>query len=58
VDEEEAPIVKLVYQLYLYGDGEDVPLSMLSIAAKLTEMGIPTRGDKQAQVAKKRPFAV
>jgi site-specific DNA recombinase len=58
VDEEEASIVQLVYQLYLYGDGDEGPLSMLSIAAKLTEMAIPTRGDKQTHVAKKRPYAV
>ena len=58
VDEEEAQIVQMVYQWYLYGDGHNGPISMLSIAARLTEMGIPTRGDKNEHVAKKRPYAV
>lgn len=58
VDEEEAQIVKNVYQWYLYGDGQNGPLSMLSIAALLTEMGIPTRGDKHQHVYKKRPNGV
>jgi site-specific DNA recombinase len=58
IDEEEARIVQLVYQWYLYGDGRNGPISMLSIAAQLTEMGIPSRGDKYEHVAKKRPHAV
>ena len=58
VDEEEAAIVRLVYQWYLYGDGQNGPISMRSIAARLTEMGIPTRGDKHEHIAKKRPYAV
>ena len=43
----------MVYQFYLDGDGQNSPLSMLGIATKLTELGIPTRGDKHAHVAKK-----
>jgi site-specific DNA recombinase len=58
LDEEEAKIVKLVFQWYLDGDGQNGPLSMLSITAKLTAMGIPTRGDKQTHVAKKRDRCV
>ena len=54
IDEDEAKIVRLVYQWYLDGDGQNGTLSMLGIAARLTEMGIPTRGDKYAHVAKKR----
>jgi site-specific DNA recombinase len=58
VDEDEAKIVKMVFQWYLYGDGKSSPLSMLSIATRLTNMGIPTRGDKQTHVAKKRDHGV
>lgn len=58
IDEEEAKIVKLVYQWYLDGDGQNGTLSMLGIVARLTDMGIPTRGDKHAHVAKKRDRCV
>jgi site-specific DNA recombinase len=57
INEEEARIVRMVYQWYLYGDGRNGSLSMLSIASKLTEMGILTRGDKHNHVAKKRSHA-
>jgi site-specific DNA recombinase len=57
INEEEARIVHMVYQWYLYGDGRNGSLSMLSIASKLTELGIPTRGDKHSHVSKKRPHA-
>ena len=58
VDEDEAKIVRLVYYWYLHGDGQTKPMSMLGIATRLTQMGIPTRGDKVAHVAKKRPRAI
>jgi site-specific DNA recombinase len=54
VDEEEAKIVRLVYQWYLFGNETKVPLSMNAITVKLTELRILTRGDKFSQVAKKR----
>ena len=54
IDEEEAKIVRLVFQWYLYGDENALPLSMNAITVKLTELRIPTRGDKLAYVAKKR----
>jgi site-specific DNA recombinase len=54
IDEEEAQIVRLVFQWYLYGDEENGPLSMLAIAARLTELGVLTRGDKDSRVFKKR----
>jgi site-specific DNA recombinase len=58
IDNDEAKIVKLVYQLYLYGDGGSGSLSKGRIVARLTKMGIPTRGDKQDHFAKKRSHAV
>ena len=58
IDPEEAKIVRLVYDFYLYGDGENEPLSLNKIAKRLTEMGISTRGDKKANVAKKREACV
>ena len=55
IDEEESSIVRLIFQLYVHGDGKNPPISQNKIAAKLTEMKIPTRGDKQTHVAKKMP---
>lgn len=58
IDEEEARIVRMVYHWYIYGDGDRKPLSLFGIQSRLTEMGVPTRGDKQEHVAKKRPTGV
>jgi site-specific DNA recombinase len=49
----EAEIVRLVFQWYLYGEGKSGPLSLHAIAAKLSAMHVPTRGDGEAHVAKK-----
>jgi site-specific DNA recombinase len=46
--------VRLIYQWYLDGDGQNGPMSMLGIATRLTELGVLTRGDKEKHVAKKR----
>jgi len=54
INEDEARIVKLIFQWYLYGDGENGNLSLNAIARRLTQMGILTRGDKFRHVAKKR----
>ena len=40
--EDEAKIVKLIYQWYVYGDESGQPMGMVRIAEKLTELGIPT----------------
>jgi len=53
VDEEEAKVVRMVYDWYVYGNGDEKPLTIRGIARKLTELGIPTRGDKAKHVAKK-----
>jgi site-specific DNA recombinase len=58
VVEEECQIIVLVYRWFLYGDGQRGPLSIHGIANRLTEMSIPTRGDQQKHVAKKRPAGV
>ena len=54
IDEEEAEIVRAIFDWYLRGDESGEPLSMNAIAVKLTNLGIPTRGDKQEQFFKKR----
>ncbi len=54
IEDDEAKIVRLVYQWYLFGNGNGQPLSMNAITVKLTELRIPTRGDKISHVAKKR----
>ena len=42
IREDEAKIVKLIFQWYVYGDESGQPLGMVRIAEKLTELGIPT----------------
>ena len=54
IDEDEAEIVRLVFDWYLHGDGGGKPLSMNAIAKKLTDLGILTRGDKLGHFHKKR----
>jgi len=54
IDEDEAKIVRLVYEWYLIGDETGFPQSMNAITVKLTDLRIPTRGDKFSHVAKKR----
>jgi site-specific DNA recombinase len=58
VVEEESRVVALVYRWYLYGDGQRGAFSIGGIATRLTEMKVPTRGDQQKHVAKKRPAGV
>jgi site-specific DNA recombinase len=53
IDEDEAKVVKMVYDWFLIGNGDEKPLSIRAISLKLTELGIPTRGDKVKHVAKK-----
>lgn len=55
IDEEEAKVVQLIFDLYVNGDGTNPPLSQNQIAVRLTELRIPTRGDKHSHVAKKYP---
>ncbi|MBI5304002.1 MAG: recombinase family protein [Chloroflexi bacterium] len=40
--ESEAKIVILVFHWYVYGDGDNKPMTMWKIAVRLTEMGFPT----------------
>ncbi len=58
INKEEAQIVRLVYEWYLIGDESGFPLSMNAITTKLTNLRIPTRGDKFSHVAKKRDQGV
>lgn len=53
IDEDEAAIVRMVYDWYLNGDENGVPMSANGIAKYMTKLGIPTRGDKQEHFAKK-----
>jgi len=55
--EEEIQIVQLIFEWYLIGDESSKPLSLSGIAKKLTQMGIPTRGDTYKHVRKKRGYA-
>lgn len=41
VNEDEAQIVRLIYQWYAYGEGKKGPMSARIIARRLTQMGVP-----------------
>jgi site-specific DNA recombinase len=58
IDEEEAEIVRLVFQWYIYGDENGKLLTIYKILTKLIDMGIPTRGDKEQHVAKKHKVGI
>jgi hypothetical protein len=44
--------VRLIYQWDVEGDGQNGPMSMFGIAINLTELSVPTRGDKEKHIAK------
>jgi site-specific DNA recombinase len=52
--EPEARVVRLIHQWYTEGDGENGPLPLNAIKRKLTEMGIPTKGDLDDHIVKQR----
>ncbi len=54
VVEEEAQIVRLIYQWYISGDEAGKRLSAYSIARKLTKMGVLTRGDESRLIKRKK----
>ena len=68
VNDEEKKIVQLIFKLYTEGDvtisratrgkKEDQRWSLREIAVHLTNLGILTRGDKQAHVRKKQGVCV
>jgi site-specific DNA recombinase len=41
VNEDEAQIVRMIYQWYVYGDNKKGPMSSRAIARRLTQMGVP-----------------
>jgi site-specific DNA recombinase len=56
--EDEGQVVKLIYEWYVRGDGaEQGPMTIRAIAIRLTEMRIPTRGDRSHRVAKSLGYA-
>ena len=48
IAEEEAQVVRLIYQWYVDGDEEGKRLSIAAIAKRLSEMKIPTPGERRA----------
>ena len=56
VYEPEARIVRLIFQWYTEGDEDGRKLSLVKIADRLTEMRVPTRGDTDDRVAKRRGY--
>jgi len=47
IAEDEAEIVRLIFQWYTEGDGENGPLGMQAIRQKLTDMRVPTYVDRR-----------
>jgi len=45
IDEATAPVVRLIFQWYAFGDEHSGPLSVNAIAARLTDMGMPSPAD-------------
>ena len=45
VDEEQAKIVRLIFEWYVRGDGDRGPMTTLQLASKLTSMNVPTPQD-------------
>jgi site-specific DNA recombinase len=54
--EEEACIVRLIFEWYVKGDENGKKLSTTEITKKLTKMKVPTRGDKPNHVKKKSKY--
>ena len=53
IDDEEAAVVRTIFEWYVNGDENGVQISANGIAKRLTRMGVPTRGDRVEHVAKK-----
>ena len=53
IDDEEARIVRTIFDWYVNGDENGAPMSAQAISSRLTQMGVPTRGDKQKHFFKK-----
>jgi len=47
--EEEAKIVRMIFDWYIRGNGDGAPMGGKTIANKLTEMGIPTATEMRGQ---------
>jgi site-specific DNA recombinase len=43
IHEEEARIVRMIFEWYLHGDGTGGPMGVRTIAHRLTDMGVPTK---------------
>lgn len=58
IDEEEARIVRLVFEWFTRGETPGKRMSINAISKRLTNLHIPTRGDHQRHIAKKRDVGV
>lgn len=48
--EPEARIIRLIYQWYTIGEGEEGPLPIFEIVRRLTQMGVPTWADSDTGI--------
>jgi site-specific DNA recombinase len=54
INEEEARIVRLIFEWYVYGDDLGQKLGSCAIAARLSQMGVPTRFDAQGKTKRRK----
>lgn len=59
INEDQAKVIRLIYEWYVYGDEEGKPLGVPTIAQKLTALGLPSPVDTipSRQHMKKRGYA-
>jgi len=55
IHETEAAIIRMIYQWYIEGDGDESPMAIYSIAEKLSLMGIPTPDGGRGKRRRIRP---
>jgi site-specific DNA recombinase len=54
INDDEAQIVRLIFEWFLRGDGKGSPMTISEISKRLTELHIPTHGDNNRLVRKLR----
>jgi site-specific DNA recombinase len=54
IHEPEAEVIRSIYTWYTRGDGEQGPMSIYAISERLTELEVPTHGDKPDSLVKKQ----
>ncbi len=53
--ESEAKVVRLIFQWYIYGEGETGPMTLYAVAKRLSESKTPTPGESRNRPRKRAP---